>query len=162
MKKRIIICFSAGLTLSFISCMSSPGADFSKDDREKLMKLHNDISSPMREHPENINCDAMVNAHYAEDAISMPPNMPPLVGKAAILAMCKSAPSFKKFDVKDLEVEGSGNLAYIRGTYNETVKVNDTTDVNDKGNYLEIWKKDAKGDWKCIRDMFNSDKPVGQ
>lgn len=74
--------------------------------------------------------------------------------------MCKASPSFKKFDVKDVEVEGSGNLAYIRGTYDMIIKISDTLEVNDKGNYLEIWKKDDKGDWKCIRDMFNSDKAL--
>jgi ketosteroid isomerase-like protein len=30
----------------------------------------------------------------------------------------------------------------------------------DKGKYVEIWKKQPDGSWKCAVDMFNSDLPA--
>jgi ketosteroid isomerase-like protein len=34
------------------------------------------------------------------------------------------------------------------------------TSVNDRGKYLEVWKKQADGTWKCVMDMWNSDLPL--
>ena len=34
---------------------------------------------------------------------------------------------------------------------------NPTTDY---GSYVEVWKKQANGAWKCIVDMINSDVPL--
>jgi ketosteroid isomerase-like protein len=31
--------------------------------------------------------------------------------------------------------------------------------IADHGKYLEIWRKQGDGSWKCIVDMFNSDLP---
>jgi len=31
--------------------------------------------------------------------------------------------------------------------------------IDDTGKYLEIWKKQADGGWKVVRDIFNSDLP---
>jgi ketosteroid isomerase-like protein len=32
--------------------------------------------------------------------------------------------------------------------------------VNDTGKFLEVWKKQADGKWKCVADTYNSDLPV--
>jgi ketosteroid isomerase-like protein len=32
--------------------------------------------------------------------------------------------------------------------------------MTDKGKYLEVWKKQADGTWKCVVDMFNTDLPA--
>jgi ketosteroid isomerase-like protein len=29
--------------------------------------------------------------------------------------------------------------------------------VKDKGKYVEVWKKQADGKWKCIVDSYSSD-----
>lgn len=79
MKKLIMPYLASNLVLLFFSCASNSGSDFSKIDREKLMKTHNNITTPIREHPENIDCNALVESHYAEGAISMPPNTAPLI-----------------------------------------------------------------------------------
>lgn len=31
--------------------------------------------------------------------------------------------------------------------------------VTDRGKYLEVWKKQSDGTWKCIVDTWNSDLP---
>ena len=32
--------------------------------------------------------------------------------------------------------------------------------IKDHGKFVEIWKKQADGSWKCAVDMFNSDLPA--
>jgi ketosteroid isomerase-like protein len=32
--------------------------------------------------------------------------------------------------------------------------------VEDRGKYLEIWKRQADGSWKVALDIFNSDLPL--
>lgn len=31
--------------------------------------------------------------------------------------------------------------------------------MDDTGKYLTVWKKQPDGNWKIVRDIFNSDKP---
>jgi len=55
------------------------------------------------------------------------------------------------------QVEGSGNLAYVRGNYSITFIVNDTLRPSDTGKYIEVWKKQGDGSWKIAIDIWNSD-----
>jgi ketosteroid isomerase-like protein len=32
----------------------------------------------------------------------------------------------------------------------------------DHGKYVEVWKKQPDGSWKCVIDMYNSDVPASQ
>lgn len=149
--------------LLFLSCTQTSNGGFSPADRETLKKLHGDIMSPVRQHPQSLDSTAFVNAHYADSAVVMIPDMPAVEGRAAVLALWKSLPfTFTKFAVNDLDIQGSGNLAFIRGTYDMTMKMKDGTETADKGKYVEIWKKNDKGEWKCIRDISNSDGPAKQ
>lgn len=100
---------------------------------------------------------------FADDAVVMPPNIPTLSGKEAIRGLWKSmleSPSFSGgWQATKVEVARSGDLAYVSGTYE--FKETDTggRPITDKGKYLEVWKKQADGSWKCVADMFNSDLP---
>lgn len=55
------------------------------------------------------------------------------------------------------QVEGSGDLAYVRGNYSITFIVNDTLRPSDTGKYIEIYKKQDDGSWKVVVDIWNSD-----
>ena len=55
------------------------------------------------------------------------------------------------------QVEGSGDLAYVRGNYSITFIVNDTLRPSDTGKYVEIYKKQDDGSWRVILDIWNSD-----
>ena len=59
-----------------------------------------------------------------------------------------------------VEVAKSGDMAYVSGTYEVTVNDASGKPVNDRGKYLEVWKKQADGKWKCGADIWNSDLPV--
>lgn len=102
---------------------------------------------------------------YSDDAIVMPPNIPTLTGKEPIRALWKSmlgTPSFSGgWQATKVEVARSGDLAYVSGNYEFKETDAGGKPITDKGKYLEIWKKQADGSWKCVADMFNSDLPTG-
>jgi uncharacterized protein (TIGR02246 family) len=101
-----------------------------------------------------------IAALYAEDAIVLPPSQAAVQGRAAIQAWAEAHPLFSNFQVQILEIEGRGDLAYDRGTYSETVTPAGAAPIEDHGKYLTIFRKQADGSWKCVRDIFNSDLPL--
>jgi ketosteroid isomerase-like protein len=59
-----------------------------------------------------------------------------------------------------VEVAKAGDLAYVSGTYEETMTDASGKPGKDRGKYLEIFRKQTDGTWKCIRDIWNSDLPA--
>lgn len=102
-------------------------------------------------------------SYYTDDAVVMPPNIPTLTGKEPIRALWKSmleSPSFSGgWQATKVEVARSGDMAYVSGNYEFKETDAGGKPMTDKGKYLEIWKKQADGSWKCVADMFNSDLP---
>jgi ketosteroid isomerase-like protein len=103
-------------------------------------------------------------SYYAEGAIVMPPNSASATTKEAIRSAWKemlttpgAAISWKATKV---EVAKSGDLAYVSGTYEETMTDASGKPVNDRGKYVEIFKKQPDGTWKAVADIWNSDLPV--
>jgi len=103
-------------------------------------------------------------SYYSDDAVVMPPNIPTLTGKEAIRTLWKSmldSPAFSGgWKATKVEVARSGDLAYVSGTYEFNEKDDSGKPITDKGKYLEVWKKQADGNWKCVADMFSSDLPA--
>jgi ketosteroid isomerase-like protein len=102
-------------------------------------------------------------AFYSDDATVLPPNSPAIIGKEPIRGMWKSmiepAGSSISWKVTKVEVAKSGEMGYVSGTY-EMTDMSTGKPVNDRGKYLEVWKKQADGSWKCVADMFSSDLPA--
>ncbi len=98
--------------------------------------------------------DAMAAvADYAADAVVQPPLMPPTSGQEAIQALyadmlAETPPS--SFDIRseNVTVAESGELAYETGSYVVGGSTPEGVAWEDQGKYLEVWKKNAAGDWK--------------
>jgi ketosteroid isomerase-like protein len=99
--------------------------------------------------------DAQVS-YYADDAQSMGPEEPTLVGKEAILAKTKedmakdSSGNTIRFEIVDLYA--AGNLAVEVGKWISTDKEGEET----TGKYVSVFEK-RDGKYICIRDIYNSD-----
>jgi uncharacterized protein (TIGR02246 family) len=102
-------------------------------------------------------------SYYTDDAIVMPQNSPPLTTKDQIRSMWRTmlgAPNFSGgWKPTKVEVARSGDLAYVSGNYEMNENDANGKPITDRGKYLEIWKKQADGSWKCVVDMFSSDLP---
>jgi ketosteroid isomerase-like protein len=105
---------------------------------------------------------ATLSSLTTDGHIMLAPNRPPTVGKKANDEA--NGRVFQMFDIDEtwtpLETVISGDLAYQRGTFTvaATPKAGgDTTHTS--GNFLRIYRRQADGSWRMVRDMFNSDQP---
>ena len=102
---------------------------------------------------------AKIAALYTEDAVVMPPNQPPVKGRANIEAHWKSEIQQGGTNVKLNPVESaiSGAQAFEAGTMTMTLPGGQT----DRGKYLAVLKRVGK-EWKIAYDIYNSDAPPPQ
>ena len=102
-------------------------------------------------------------SYYSDDVLVLPPNMPSIQGKQQAHAMWQGmfgVPGFAgSWKSSRVEIARSGDLGYQTGTYEFSETDASGKPATDKGKYLEVWKKQPDGSWKCIIDMFNSDLP---
>ncbi len=103
-------------------------------------------------------------AFYADNAVLLPPNAPIATDRKSIReswAGLLGPHTSVSWRWSKVEVAQSGELGYIYGTYKLAIVASIQSDaVNDTGKFLEIWKKQPSGKWKCIVDTYNSDLPV--
>ena len=103
-------------------------------------------------------------SYYSEDAIVMPPNAPSATTRETIRSawkeMLTSPGAAIRWKATKVEVAKSGDLAYVSGTYEETMTDASGKPVKDHGKYVEIFKKQADGTWKVVADIWNSDLPA--
>ena len=108
---------------------------------------------------------AAAASNYAADAIVMMPNAPAMRGTAAITAgisaMMKDM-TITVFVPKTDSVIVAGDLAVETGSVQITMQPKTGPEMKDTGKYLTVWKHQADGSWKIIRDINNSDLPAGK
>jgi ketosteroid isomerase-like protein len=104
--------------------------------------------------------DSAAAALYDEDAHLMPPNHGIVKGRAAIRAYIAEFPPLTRFTATNIEIDGRGDLAYLRGTYQMTfAATGGRPAVDDRGKFLEIRRRQTDGKWLIVADIFNSDVP---
>lgn len=103
-------------------------------------------------------------AFYADDEVLMAPGMEPFHGKDAMRAGLKDMladPAVSlTFQSSKVEVAQSGDLACTQGSYKLTVTDPAThKPINDHGNYVTTFRKQADGSWKAVADIPSSAVP---
>ena len=97
-------------------------------------------------------------AHYASDAVVMPPNSEIVKGKdVAGIWGGAIRMGVKSMKLNMTDVAGGGDVYAETGTYEMAGADNKTLD---KGKYVTVWKKD-NGSWKIYRDIRNTSMPAG-
>jgi uncharacterized protein (TIGR02246 family) len=94
---------------------------------------------------------------YTEDATLMPPG-PAVNGRPAIKEWMAAFPPVSKFELNIDDIDGEGDLAYVRGHFHMVLHPEGAPEpVDDRGKYLEVRRKQADGSWLMSVDTFNSD-----
>jgi predicted ester cyclase/ketosteroid isomerase-like protein len=94
--------------------------------------------------------------YYAESAEVVAANGEAMRGRRSIVAWLERFPPISEWKLTDLEIDGAGEVAYVRGSY--TMQLSSRAKLPfDKGKYLEVWRKQADGTWKVIRHVFSSE-----
>ncbi|MFC2083926.1 YybH family protein [Bacteroidota bacterium] len=92
----------------------------------------------------------------AEDAIQLPHNNFPILGREEIYESMKSeSQSFKlEWEPQKAEVSMSGDLGWTWGYYKLSYSIDNET-KHSYGKYLNVWKKQDDGSWKVVADLGN-------
>jgi ketosteroid isomerase-like protein len=103
-------------------------------------------------------------AYYSDDATVLPPNATSASTKEAIRNVWKdllASPGLViTWKPTRVELSKSDDMACVSGMYELTMNDAAGRSINDRGKYVEVWKKQPDGNWKCGADMWNSDLPV--
>ncbi len=103
-------------------------------------------------------------AFYSNDAIVLPPNATSAATKETVRNLWKdllAAPGLViSWRPSKVKLGHNGAMAWVSGAYELTMNDVGGKPINDRGKYLEVWEKQADGNWKCAADMWNSDLAV--
>jgi len=114
------------------------------------------LSDAFVRHFNAADADQLVRAFYAEDARLLPPNHRMLTGRSqireALQGFIEAGLGGLAIDTYELEIASSGDLAYGIGTFSLA------RPLPDRGKFIEVYRRQADGSWKCVADMFSSDE----
>lgn len=100
---------------------------------------------------------------YADDGVLLLEAAPDARGMAALregIAGMMRDPNFSlSFAADEVVVARSGDLAYETGTYALAMSGPDGDPVAQRGHYVDVWRKNAQGEWKVVVDAPVSDPP---
>lgn len=100
---------------------------------------------------------AAAAALFEAEAALMPSGAPAIVGRQAIQAFWEDAPQVQQFEIDVLEIDGSGNVAYVRGTYVMVFAGAASGEAEQRGKFLQVLRRQADRRWLIRADMFSPD-----
>jgi ketosteroid isomerase-like protein len=96
----------------------------------------------------------------ADDAVLMPPNAPPVIGKDAIRSWNEQMSRqfrFQSYNPVDDEVVVAGKWAFRRATADWTLTpVGGGEPIHSSGKFIIIYERQPDGSWRVARDIWNS------
>jgi uncharacterized protein (TIGR02246 family) len=156
MSTRVIsVCALALGVVSMAGCQASAAAGL--NDADKAALRQNDETFATSANSKNFAAAATL---YSDDASLLPPNGPAVQGREQIRKWMSDNPPLSDFKTEPVDIDGRGDLAYVRGNYSLTMTPPGAAAVHDRGKFVEIWRKQADGSWKIRWDIFNSDLPA--
>ena len=82
-------------------------------------------------------------------------------GRAALMEILESYDEVTEHIINFEEIEGYGDIAYVRGSWAEEFKLKGIEEpIKDKGKILGILRKQDDGSWRIAIWMWNSDLPL--
>ena len=137
-------------SLFLVSC-AAPIAELSESDRAAIQSRFDEIERHV---------SAEDNAAWANDftpdGVFMGANAPAVRGRAAIQQFGETNVKVTSLAFSDIEVHGSGDIAYATGTY--TLMAEGFT-MPDVGKFLVAMQRQPDGSWLHAAASVNSDLP---
>jgi len=135
--------------------MSSPHQERTMSLSDQDIRAIRDVSEKFPDMIKNKKFDAL-SSIYTEDAVIMPPEHGAVTGRKDIAEFLGSFPTLTAFENVVDEIDGTGDMAYVRGHFRMVMVPEPGAEpVEEKGQYLEIRKKQPDGSWPLTHDIFN-------
>ena len=99
-------------------------------------------------------------ATLAENVVISPAGTAPQRGRAAAVAWGEGFPPLEKFTVDIEEIDGEGDFACVRGTYELEMTTPDGGRFGERGMFLDVHRRTADGSWPYTHAMFHSIEPA--
>jgi uncharacterized protein (TIGR02246 family) len=151
--------------LAFVGCLSllslTGCTQTAPDTHEAEEKTLRELDAQWSKTAGAKDLDATV-AFYTDDAVVMPGDAPVATTRQTIREVWAPmlAPNASvSWQVNQTEVARSGDVGYARGVYQLVMKDAAGKATTEQGKFLEVWKKQADGKWKCAVDSFSADAP---
>ena len=100
---------------------------------------------------------------WAEDASVIAPGQAAVVGKEALRRWVSEAFALPGFSIRwktsAFVVSASGDMAYGVGTNEMTINDAEGRPMTERGRSVTVWRKEARGGWKCVVDIWNPEPP---
>jgi ketosteroid isomerase-like protein len=100
-------------------------------------------------------------SYWTDDAVVLPPGLPPVVGKAALRQYVQASLLIPGFQIawtsSDATISPDGKLAYLLGRNSVTTDNADGESVSTHGRAVTIWRREADGEWRCALDIWNAE-----
>ncbi len=99
-------------------------------------------------------------SYWTDDAVVVPPGMPPVVGKEALreyVAGSMNIPGFRISWTSDrIEVSEDGSMAWILGANLVEMNDEDGNPMAIPGRAVTVWRRESDGEWRCCSDIWNA------
>jgi ketosteroid isomerase-like protein len=103
----------------------------------------------------------LVARSFAGDAVRIPPHEEPHRGRDAIRAWLGGVEELAEYQLTRDVVDGADGFAYARGRYAVELRLAGVpATISDQGDFLEIWRKEADGEWRIAEAIWNTRVPV--
>lgn len=98
-------------------------------------------------------------SYWTDDAIVIPPDLPQVVGKAALREYVEGSFRIPGFNItwssKDVEFSADLSLAYMFSDNTVTMDGPDGARITIPGRAVTVWRKEPDGEWRCAVDIWN-------
>lgn len=137
---------------------SLPGADFSAGDEAAVRAAEEAYRAAWA-----TNDSAAVMATLSTDAVLMPAGLEPIQGDSAIRAFWwpadGSSTTIESYEISVDEVQGSGDLAYLRGrgrlAFVYRSADGEASELSSESVHLSVFRRGADGRWRIARRIWS-------
>lgn len=102
---------------------------------------------------------------WAEDAVLLPPDSPPLEGKAAIRNYIEAALQLPGFQIGwepvSVSVARAGDMGHLLERTTTTIHDSLGNPLTTYGRAVTVWRKDPDGVWRNVVDIWNATASAG-
>ena len=157
MKKRILFIVLAVICSIwlFSNCTVQINMD---NEKSALLETDRDFSAYSVEY----GAAEAFNKYLLEEAFQLPAGQHPIYGRENIYLSMKDGDEeyTLSWEPQDADVASSGDMGWSWGIYTITFQTEEG-ETSRQGKYMNVWEKDANGDWRVLIDMGNQN-PMGE